>query len=217
MRTFHCIAMSVAPGGGHNTMYVSQVFPMEISQHAAINGAWATYIKSTYHLQTISTTACQPLSVNSTMQERVLAAEETSWKNQGWEVVHVNWRPGQAGALILGGIALFRVAQPARNRRTACAERSACSGERGRGAQRLLLLLGRSQAHHLFQRRLRHRRPSIQRGVVHRIHQDASAEVRLQGRGDVQNRHHNRQRAKRDARPARRPPRQAIHRHRLDV
>jgi hypothetical protein len=36
--------------------------------------------------------------MNSTMQERVLAAEETSWKNQGWEVVHVNWRPGQAGA-----------------------------------------------------------------------------------------------------------------------
>lgn len=98
MRTFHCIAMSVAPGGGHNTMYVSQVFPMEISQHAAINGSWATYIKSTYHLQTISTTACQPLSVNPTMQERVLAAEETSWKNQGWEVVRVNWRPGQAGA-----------------------------------------------------------------------------------------------------------------------
>jgi hypothetical protein len=98
MRTFHCIATSVAPNAAHITMYISQVFPMEISQHAAINGAWATYIKSTYHLQTISTTACQPLSMNSTMQERVLAAEETSWKNQGWEVVHVNWRPGQAGA-----------------------------------------------------------------------------------------------------------------------
>src|SRR5579864_8196083 len=98
MRTFHCIAMSVAPGGGHNTMYVSQVFPMEIGQRSAISGAWATYIKSTYHLQTISTTGCQRLSVNSTMQERVLAAEETSWKNQGWEVVRVNWRPGQGGA-----------------------------------------------------------------------------------------------------------------------
>ncbi|HXT86250.1 MAG TPA: hypothetical protein VN745_04425 [Verrucomicrobiae bacterium] len=97
MRTFHCIAMSVAPGGGHNTMYVSPVFPMEIGQRTAISGAWASYIKSTYHLQTISTTGCQPLSVNSTMQERVLAAEETSWKNQGWEVVRVNWRPGQAG------------------------------------------------------------------------------------------------------------------------
>ncbi len=107
MRTFHCIAMSVAPGGGHNTMYVSQVFPMEISQHSAINGAWATYIKSTYHLQTISTTACQPLSVNSTMQERVLAAEETSWKNQGWEVVRVNWRPGQSGAAPSSAASLY--------------------------------------------------------------------------------------------------------------
>ena len=110
MRTFHCIAMSVAPGGGHNTMYVSQVFPMEISQHAAINGAWATYIKSTYHLQTISTTGCQPLSVNSTMQERVLAAEETSWKNQGWEVVRVNWRPGKAGAAPGSAASLYSAA-----------------------------------------------------------------------------------------------------------
>ena len=110
MRTFHCIAMSVAPGGGHNTMYVSQVFPMEISQHAAINGAWATYIKSTYHLQTVSSTACQPLSVNSTMQERVLAAEETSWKNQGWEVVHVNWRPGKAGASASSAASLYSAA-----------------------------------------------------------------------------------------------------------
>lgn len=109
-RTFHCIAMSVAPGGGHNTMYVSQVFPMDISQHAVISGAWATYIKSTYHLQTISTAACQPLSVNSTMQERVLAAEETSWKNRGWEVVRVNWRPGQSGAAPGSAASLYSAA-----------------------------------------------------------------------------------------------------------
>ncbi len=98
MRTFHCIATSIAPGATHTTIYVSQVFPMEISQHAAINGAWATYIKATYHLTTISITRCDQLGVNPTMQERILTAEETSWKNQGWEVVHVNWRPGQAGA-----------------------------------------------------------------------------------------------------------------------
>src|SRR6185437_4462052 len=110
MRTFHCIAMSLAPGGGHNTMYVSQVFPMEIGQRSAISGAWATYIKSTYHLQTISTTGCHPLSVNSTMQERVLAAEETSWKNQGWEVVRVNWRPGQASAAPGSAASLYAAA-----------------------------------------------------------------------------------------------------------
>lgn len=110
MRTFHCIATSVALGAAHITIYVSQVFPMEISQHAAIDGAWATYIKSTYHLQTISTTVCQPLAVNPTLQERVLAAEETSWKNQGWEVVHVNWRPGQAGAAPGSAASLYSAA-----------------------------------------------------------------------------------------------------------
>ncbi len=110
MRTFHCIATSVALGTAHITIYVSQVFPMEISQHAAIDGAWATYIKSTYHLQTISTTVCQPLSMNSTLQERVLAAEETSWKNQGWEVVHVNWRPGQASAAPSSAASLYSAA-----------------------------------------------------------------------------------------------------------
>jgi hypothetical protein len=110
MRTFHCIATSVKPGGGHITVYVSQVFPMEIGQHAAISGAWATYIKSTYHLQTMSTTACQALGINSTMQERVLAAEETSWKNQGWDVVRVNWRPGQAGAAPSSAASLYSAA-----------------------------------------------------------------------------------------------------------
>ncbi len=110
MRTFHCIAMSVAPGGGHNTMYVSQVFPMEISQRSAIDGAWATYIKATYHLTTISTTRCDQLGVNPTMQERILAAEETSWKNQGWEVVRVNWRPGQAGAAPTSAASLYSAA-----------------------------------------------------------------------------------------------------------
>lgn len=110
MRTFHCIAMSVKPGAAHTTVYVSQVFPMELSQHSAINGAWATYIKSTYHLQTISSTVCQPFPMNSTMQERVLAAQETAWKNQGWEVVHVNWRPGQSGAAPSSAASLYSAA-----------------------------------------------------------------------------------------------------------
>ena len=110
MRTFHCIATSVAPGAAHVTIYISQVFPMEIGQRMAISGAWATYIKSTYHLQTISSTVCQPLSMNSTMQERVLAAEETSWKNRGWEVVQVNWRPGQAGAAPSSAASLYAAA-----------------------------------------------------------------------------------------------------------
>jgi hypothetical protein len=98
MRTYHCVATSVKPGGGHVTIYVSQVFPMALTQHMAMDGAWATYIKATYHLATLSTTNCEQFGTNPTMQERFLAAEETSWKNQGWEVVHVTWKPGQAGA-----------------------------------------------------------------------------------------------------------------------
>jgi hypothetical protein len=85
------------PGGGHTTIYVSQVFPMAIHERMAVDGAWATYIKTTYHLTTISTMRCEQFGVSPTMQERFLAAEETSWKNQGWEVVRVNWKPGQAG------------------------------------------------------------------------------------------------------------------------
>ena len=110
MKTFHCIATSVVPGAAHVTIYISQVFPMEIGQHGAISGAWATYIKSTYHLQTISSTVCQALGVNPTMQERVLASEETSWKNRGWEVVHVNWRPGQTGASPSSAASLYSAA-----------------------------------------------------------------------------------------------------------
>jgi hypothetical protein len=48
--------------------------------------------------------------MNPTMQERVLAAEETSWKNQGLEVVHVNWRPGQAGAAPGSAASLYSAA-----------------------------------------------------------------------------------------------------------
>ena len=99
MRSFQCIATSVAPNAPnapHITIYVSQLIPMELSEHTALAGAWATYIKATYHTATISSTACQPFGMNSTMQEQALAAEETAWKRQGWEVVHVTWRPGQS-------------------------------------------------------------------------------------------------------------------------
>ncbi len=98
MRSFQCIATSVARNAPHITIYVSQLIPMELSEHTALAGAWATYIKATYHTATISSTACQPFGMNSTMQEQALAAEETAWKRQGWEVVHVTWRPGQSAS-----------------------------------------------------------------------------------------------------------------------
>jgi hypothetical protein len=98
MRSFQCVATSVAPGGSHITIYVSQLIPMELHEHTALAGAWATYIKATYHTATISSTACQPFGMNSTIQEQALAAEENAWKRQGWEVVHVTWRPGHAAS-----------------------------------------------------------------------------------------------------------------------
>ena len=98
MRSFQCIATSVTPGASHITIYVSQLIPMELSEHTALAGAWATYIKATYHTATISSTSCQPFGMNSTIQEQALAAEETAWKRQGWDVVHVTWRPGQAAS-----------------------------------------------------------------------------------------------------------------------
>ncbi len=128
MQTFHCIATSITPGAAHTTIYVSQVFPMENSQHAAIDGAWATYIKATYHLTTISITRCDQLGVSPTMQERILAAEETSWKNQGWEVVHVKWRPRTSRRCsLLGGIAVFSYARPGSDSRATCNRRAAGS------------------------------------------------------------------------------------------
>jgi hypothetical protein len=98
MRSFQCIATSVTPGASHITIYVSQLIPMELSEHTALAGAWATYIKATYHTATISSTSCQPFGMNSTIQEQALTAEENAWKRQGWDVVHVTWRPGQSAS-----------------------------------------------------------------------------------------------------------------------
>ncbi|HXQ24904.1 MAG TPA: hypothetical protein VN822_00710 [Candidatus Acidoferrales bacterium] len=98
MASYHCVATSVTPGASHVTVYVSQLIPMEANQRVAISGAWATYIKANYHLEATSTTYCQPLSTNPAMQEQVLTAEENVWKTQGWEVVQVTWKPGQAAS-----------------------------------------------------------------------------------------------------------------------
>lgn len=109
MRSFQCIATSVAPGGSHITIYVSQLIPMELSEHTALAGAWATYIKASYHSQTISSTVCQPLGVNTAMQEQVLTAEENAWKRQGWDVVHINWKPGQSAS---SGTSMYSAGAP---------------------------------------------------------------------------------------------------------
>lgn len=98
MRSFQCIATSVAPGGSHITIYVSQLIPMDLSEHTALAGAWGTYIKASYHTQTISSTVCQPLGMSAAMQEQMLAAEENAWKRQGWDVVHITWKPGQSAS-----------------------------------------------------------------------------------------------------------------------
>jgi hypothetical protein len=98
MASFQCIATSVAPGASHVTIYVSQLIPMERSQRVALSGAWGTYIKTTYHLENTSSSVCQPFTMNPTYQEQALAAEETAWKRQGWDVVHLAWKPGEAAS-----------------------------------------------------------------------------------------------------------------------
>jgi hypothetical protein len=98
MRSYHCIATSVTPGTTHMTVYVSQLIPLEAGQQSALSGAWATYIKSNYHLQTISSAVCQPLATNPAMQEQALTMEENVWKNAGWDVVHIVWKPGQTSS-----------------------------------------------------------------------------------------------------------------------
>lgn len=102
VRNFQCMATAVAqaaPGTTpHVTMYVSQLIPMDASQHQALNGAWAKYVKETYHLESTSGMHCTPFAASAAMQEQVMAAQESAWARQGWQVVHVNWRPGQAGS-----------------------------------------------------------------------------------------------------------------------
>jgi len=95
MRAYHCIAISVTPGSSHATVYESQMIPMEANQQVALRGAWAAYIRSTYHLDTTASITCQGLSPNSSVAEQSLAAEENIWKAQGWEVVQVTWKPSQ--------------------------------------------------------------------------------------------------------------------------
>jgi hypothetical protein len=111
MASFQCIATSTTPGASHITIYVSQLLPMEMSQRAAISGAWGTYIKANYRLETVSTAVCQPFTMNPTYQEQALAAEETAWKRQGWDVVHVVWKPGQsAGSSSGSGTSMYGTA-----------------------------------------------------------------------------------------------------------
>ena len=93
-----CIATSVTPGASQITIYVSQIIPVQGVRPASLSGAWGTYVKAQYHLDTISSAICQPFSSNPAIQERVLAAEENAWGKQGMNVVHVVWRPGQAAS-----------------------------------------------------------------------------------------------------------------------
>jgi hypothetical protein len=111
MASFQCIATSVTPGASHITIYVSQLIPMEMSQRVALSGAWGTYIKTIYHLENTSSSVCQPFSMNPTYQQQALAAEETAWKRQGWDVVQVVWKPGQsAGSSSGSGTSMYGTA-----------------------------------------------------------------------------------------------------------
>jgi len=96
MSAFQCMATSVAPGGGHVTIYVSQLLPLDASMRTALTGAWNTFVKANYHLETVASAICNPLSADPAIQQRILAAEANAWQKNGLNVVQVNWRPGQA-------------------------------------------------------------------------------------------------------------------------
>ena len=98
MRAYHCISISANPATSHVTAYISQMIPLEANAQLALNGAWAAYIRMNYHVETTSSITCQGLSTNPAIQEQTLAAEENVWKQQGWEIVHVTWKPGLTGS-----------------------------------------------------------------------------------------------------------------------
>ena len=181
MASFQCIATSVTPGASHISIYVSQLIPMEMSQRVALSGAWGTYIKTTYHLENTSSAVCQPFSMNPTYQEQALAAEETAWKRQGWDVVHVVWKPGQSASLKFrfGDIDVWHRAKSRRgSSRDHSPQHCGAYADRARAA-RLVLLFRHEQADHLFQRSLRHRGPAVRHALARRFQQNARAEVRV--------------------------------------
>ena len=93
---FQCMATSAAAGGSQLTIYVSELIPMDTNERAALNGAWGVFVKANYHLDTVSSSVCQPLGTDSAMQQRVVAAEMNAWQKKGLNVVQVKWIPGQA-------------------------------------------------------------------------------------------------------------------------
>jgi hypothetical protein len=91
---FQCIAVSVV--GGQVTMYVSQMIPSGGAKpSAAVNSAWGDYVKSTYHLDAVSTAICNQMPADPSLQQRVISAEQNQWQKRNMRVVQVNWQPGQ--------------------------------------------------------------------------------------------------------------------------
>ncbi|HKV06331.1 MAG TPA: hypothetical protein VJO53_14645 [Candidatus Acidoferrales bacterium] len=94
---FQCVATSVAPGAAQATIYVSELIPMAASQRNVLTGAWRKFVQANYHLESVASAICNPLSSDAAIQQRVLTAEANAWQQSGLTVVQVNWKPGQAG------------------------------------------------------------------------------------------------------------------------
>ena len=91
---FQCIASSTA--GGHITMYVSQMIPSGGAKPSpAVNSAWGDYVKSSYHLDQLSSAVCNQMSADPSIQQRVINAEQNAWQKNNIQLVQVNWTPGQ--------------------------------------------------------------------------------------------------------------------------
>lgn len=77
-------------------MYVSQMIPSGgAGPSPALNTAWANYVRAAYHLDTLASAVCNPMSPDPAIQQRVLAAEANAWQRQNIQMVQVNWQIGQ--------------------------------------------------------------------------------------------------------------------------
>jgi hypothetical protein len=92
---FQCIAASVGPGGSNLAMYVSDIIPGDTSQAKMLTGGWTEYVKGAYKLESLATSLCNPIGPDPSVQQRVIAAEQTQWQRKGINVVQTNWSPGR--------------------------------------------------------------------------------------------------------------------------
>jgi len=93
----HCFMSIVSPPGStHVTIYATGIFDAN-QPSSSLNNAFSAYVRGTYKLLDPPVSInCEPLGSNPTIQQRAIRTEEGDWQSRGYEIVRVNWVPGQA-------------------------------------------------------------------------------------------------------------------------